>query len=143
LIGLGMLLESWMTYYYLTPPFRSPLGQQQNTLFEWAIVNSILIGSGALLGAVGWMAWDWSRTKETGAPIPTSALRSGVGFVLVGLGAAMIAGDEYFNAMTTYAALQGSPWTLPDWVSFGAFSEAVIGGGLVLIGVGWFARSVR
>jgi hypothetical protein len=143
LIGLGVLLESWVTYHYLTQPYDSPFVQLQTTLFEWAIVNSILIGSGALLAAIGWMVWDRSRTKVTGATVPTSVLPSGVGFVLVGLGAAMIAGEEYFNAVTTYAALRGSPWNLPNWVSFGAFSYAMLGGGLVLIGAGWFARSVR
>lgn len=142
MIGLGVLLESWVTYYYLTPPFaRGSVSQLQNTLFEWAIVNSTLIGTGALLAAIGWIVWDRQRTKKAGLQVPPRSFGSLIGFVLAGLGATMIAGAEYFNALTTYAALQGNPWTLPGWIGSGAFTFAMIGGGLVLTGAAWFARS--
>ncbi len=142
-IGLGVLLQGWVIYHYYIPVFRNfgSLVQQQHTLSEWAIVNSLLIGTGALLAVVGWGVWEGRRSRGESPQVLARSVRRSLGFALAGLGGALVVGAEYFNALTTFAALVGHPWRLPDWILFGSLNSAMMGGGLVLIGVGWFART--
>lgn len=143
IIGLGVLLESWVAAFVLptvvgiiTP------AQVQITLSEWAVVNSSLIGTGVLIAVAGWIVWDRQRTRNASPQVPSRFLPSSMGLPFAAFGASMIAAAEYFSVLDTYASLQGSPWLVPYWVTSGAFTYALIGGGLVFIGFGWFARSL-
>jgi hypothetical protein len=142
LMGLGFLAQAWELYHYITPPGVTGVSytQLQNQLFYWEILDSTLIGIGILVATAGWIVGERNRARRIGLQASGAGLPSMSGFVLAGLGAVLISGDEFFNAATTYAALEGTPWTLPGWIAFGAFTFAIEGAGLILIGIGWFVR---
>ena len=143
LVALGFLSQAWEFYYYFGPGVYSTVTQLQDDLFEWAIISSALIGTGILVSAVGWALNERAWARWTHGSISSSSSSTALGLILVGIGAVVIAGDEYFNAATTFAALRGIPYTLPSWVASGAFTNAMEGVGVFLIGVGWFIHQYR
>jgi hypothetical protein len=129
LIGLGFLFQAWEFYHYITPPGVPGLSftQLQDQLFEWAILYNSIIGAGILVATAGWIVDERDRTRWFRHPEFPARANPLLGFALAALGAVMIAGDDYFNVATTYAALRGVPWTLPAWISSGAFTAALDG----------------